>query len=270
MKYLLKSVFISLLFWIHAHAAMVETEAVPGGVVEFALNINTEIPPTVTYNGHQAVATRAADGWHAILGIPLSAELGEHLFEVNGKSFHFEVHEKKYPTQHVKLNNERKVNPNAEDMRRITQEKQQITAALAQSWGNWVGEPAFPMQKPVNGKIGNGRFGARRVFNGQPRQPHTGLDLIVGQGTPILAPADGEVVDVGDYFFNGNTVFLSHGQGVITMFCHMQDFSVEVGQKVRRGEVLGTVGKTGRATGPHLHWGVWMNHTWINPELVMK
>jgi len=108
------------------------------------------------------------------------------------------------------------------------------------------------------------------VFNGQPRQPHTGLDLTIAQGTPILAPADGVVVDVGDYFFNGNTVFLSHGQGLITMYCHLNDFAVKVGQQVRRGDTLGTVGMTGRATGPHLHWGVWLNHTWVNPELVTR
>ena len=269
MKNFLKySWFICVLFGYQAHANLVQTEAVPGGVVKFRLNFSSETPPTVMYAGYQAVVIRDQQGWHAILGIPLSATIGTHTFEFNGKQINFEVRDKAYPTQHVKLNDKRKVNPNAEDMQRITLEKQQISAALSQPWRDWIGDVALPLQKPVNGKLGNGRFGSRRVFNGQPRQPHTGLDITVAQGTPIRAPADGVVVDVDDYFFNGKTVFLSHGQGVMTMYCHLNDFAVQVGQQVQRGDVLGTVGKTGRATGPHLHWGVWMNHTWVNPELV--
>jgi|JFJP01.1.fsa_nt_gi murein DD-endopeptidase MepM/ murein hydrolase activator NlpD len=269
-KFLKYSWLISLLFWSQVQANFVQTEAVPGGVVEFRLNFMGEMPPTVMYAGQRVAVIRDQQGWHAVLGIPLTAKLGTHTFEFNGKTYQFTVQDKAYPTQQVRLNNKRQVNPNAEDMQRITLEKQQISAALSQKWTDWVGEATLPLQKPVNGTLGKGRFGARRVFNGQPRQPHTGLDLTIAQGTPILAPADGVVVDVGDYFFNGNTVFLSHGQGLITMYCHLNDFAVKVGQQVRRGDTLGTVGMTGRATGPHLHWGVWLNHTWVNPELVTR
>lgn len=267
MKTFLKYSWLISLLWCHAYADIIQNEAVPGGVVELPLNITGETPPTVIYSGYRAVVIRDEKGWNAVLGIPLSAKTGAHLFKADGKSFRFQVLPKAYPTQHITLNDKRKVNPNTEDMQRITLEKQQIATVLSPKWTDWVGGVALPLQVPVNNAPG-GRFGARRVFNGQPRQPHTGLDLTVPLGTPIVASADGVVVDAGDYFFNGNTVFLSHGQGMITMYCHMQDFAVQVGQRVQRGEVIGTVGMTGRATGPHLHWGVWMNHTWVNPKLV--
>jgi murein DD-endopeptidase MepM/ murein hydrolase activator NlpD len=119
---------------------------------------------------------------------------------------------------------------------------------------------------PVNGRLA-GRFGLHRFFNGEPRAPHAGLDVAVALGTPIKASAQGQVLAVDDYFFNGKTVFIDHGNGLLTMYCHLEQIDVKPGDTVSKGQHIGLSGKTGRATGPHLHWSVVLNGAMVDPEL---
>ena len=124
------------------------------------------------------------------------------------------------------------------------------------------------MIKPVNG-IYTSPFGLKRFFNGQPRKPHSGIDIAAAEGTAIKAPASGVIALTGDFFFNGQRVFIDNGQGLVSMMCHMSRIDVQEGQEIKQGEIIGAVGKTGRATGPHVHWTVSLNNARVNPFLFM-
>jgi murein DD-endopeptidase MepM/ murein hydrolase activator NlpD len=119
---------------------------------------------------------------------------------------------------------------------------------------------------PAEGELSS-RFGLRRFFNEKPRNPHSGLDLAVARGTPVKASSSGKVLAADNYFFNGKTVFIDHGNGLVTMYCHLDKFKVKAGQKVEKGQLIGLSGMTGRATGPHLHWSVMLNGEMVDPEL---
>ena len=242
---------------------------VPGGVV--IIPINSKDRPKAFFYDKRVLVIGESQNWKAIIGIPLKIELGEHKLKVvsNGveANYLFEVVGKAYEAQYLTIKNKRQVNPNKEDMLRITRERKLISKAKI----NWREIDNVPLRfiKPAKGPFSSS-FGLRRFFNNPPRNPHSGLDIAAETGTPIVAPAAGIVTNAGDYFFNGKTVFLDHGQGLITMYCHMENISVEEGDIVDVNDLLGTIGSTGRVTGAHLHWSVILNNTTVEPLLFLK
>ena len=258
-----------LLINIPASAARVlpQQSAVPGGVVIIPIDAALDSKPSVEYNKQQVMVLKQQQKWLAVVGIPLTAKIGRQTLIIKsaGKTTQtsFEIADKAYPTQHIEIKDDGKVNPNNFDMKRINAEKAAINAAL-EYWTE--GDVALNFAWPIEGRI-SGLFGRRRVFNGQPRNPHSGMDIAAPTGTEIHAPANGVIRNTGDYFFNGNTVFIDHGQGLVTMFCHMDSIGVTAGQRIKQGDVIGTVGMTGRVTGPHLHLGVSLNDARVEPRL---
>lgn len=227
-------------------------------------------PPPVVRWGDRPLAVTTKRGQHfALLGIPLDTLPGTLEIHISSgattTSRSIPIGIKNYAEQRLTIKDQRKVEPNQDDLARITREKT-TTDAIKRSFSDRSVQTDFVL--PSNGPLSS-RFGLRRIFNGQPRNPHAGLDVAVGTGAPVKAPADGIVVNIGDYFFNGQTVFVDHGQGLISAYMHLSRIDVRHDQPVKKGEILGTVGATGRVTGPHLHWAVILNNTPVDPELFL-
>ena len=243
---------------------------VPGGIAY------VEIPggataPVATVDGRRVAVIRRDDHWIALIGIGLATPVGSQKVRVETAEGRvdvpFSISDKRYRTQHLTVKNQRHVEPNADDLRRIEAETARSDAALSKF--TITSTAAFELLPPVDG-LASDSYGSRRFFNGQPRKPHSGMDIAAAKGTPIRAPADGNVVDAGDFFFNGNTLFIDHGYGLVTMYCHLDSIKVKVGEQVTRGQLIGSVGATGRVTGAHLHWGVALNRAMVDPALFLE
>ncbi|HZX30442.1 MAG TPA: peptidoglycan DD-metalloendopeptidase family protein [Rhodocyclaceae bacterium] len=242
----------------------------PGGVAVVPLDDWGDVPPKVSFGDRTPVAVaRHQARWYALLGISLDAAPGPIHLNVVGRNsartIDVTVGRKDYPTQRLTIRDKRKVEPNPDDELRILAEKE-ITDRIKTAYAERELDPDFIL--PAKGPLSS-RFGLRRIFNGLPRNPHAGLDVAVGIGAPIRAPSSGVVVNTGDYFFNGNTVFVDHGRGLVSAYMHLSRIDVKEGQTVKRGDLLGAVGSTGRVTGPHLHWAVFLNGTAVDPELFL-
>lgn len=240
---------------------------VPGGIAIIHLEPGNDAG--YRFRDKPVLVTKIEGKSRALVGLPLNLEPGEHFIErrnVNQvfKKF-FKVNQKQYSTQHITITDDRKVNPYASDMDRILAEKaRQQKAANHYS----MVDVDVNFLVPVEG-IRTGSFGRRRVFNGQKRRPHSGMDIAADQGTPVRAPSAGTVIELGDFFFSGNLVYIEHGQGMISLFAHLSEINVSLGEQVAKGQIIGKVGATGRVTGPHLHWSLGLNGNWIDPALFL-
>jgi murein DD-endopeptidase MepM/ murein hydrolase activator NlpD len=244
---------------------------VPGGVAIVDLGVSATAPEA-RFGAHRAAVVQQGERWLAIVGIPLATRPGKQTLEVTApepRKLSFTVLDKRYRTQRLTIENQRQVTPNEEDLKRIAAEQARSDMALSRHTVLEQSEFSFALSSPVAG-VRSDSFGFKRIFNGEARNPHSGMDIAAKTGTPIVSPADGTVVELGDFFFNGNTLYVDHGLGLVTMYCHLSAIDVQLGQHVKRGELLGKVGATGRVTGPHLHFGVTLNRAMVDPSLLLE
>ena len=248
-----------------------EHRPVPGGVAVVEIARDTPQAPRVWFEERRVITVQDGNRWLAIVGLPLRQKTGKAVLSVlidgNKDKVKFEVENKQYPEQRITVKNPRHVNPNKEDLARIAQDSKRI--GTAKRHYSEAAPVNLRLKPPVYGERSSA-FGLRRFFNGEARNPHSGMDIAAATGTPIKAPADGVVIEAGDFFFNGNTIFLDHGQGLVTMYCHLNRIDIKQGERVKTGAVIGQVGMTGRVTGPHLHWGVILNGNLVDPELLLS
>ena len=259
----LSTVVLALLLAVSAFA---DEAAWPGGIARLDLGPAEGAPPVVEFDGRRVLVMNDEGQWRAVVGVPLSAATGRaNLSVANGITMSFDVNEHQYVEEHLQVA-QSYVSLSEENLARYHRERKVIDAAL----NNWRDVPvdSVSLTSPVDGPRSSS-FGKRRFFNDEPRNPHTGMDIAVPEGTPVLAPKGGVVSETGDFYFNGNTVFLDHGQGLVTMYCHLSEIGVEKGQAVSTGETIGLVGKTGRVTGAHLHFGTYLNGNAVDPALLL-
>lgn len=259
-----------LLFGAGSALALPRHAPVPGGVAVLKLAPAATAMPTVSFGALPQPVLRQRGRWVALIGIPLDASPGpgEALVDAAGERrvLHFEIRAKRYPTQRLRIADQRLVEPPPELAARVAAEQQRLKALKRHF--SAADEPETDFALPATGRL-TSRFGVRRVLNGQPRSPHSGLDLALANGRPVGAPAAGTVLAVEDFYFSGNTVVVDHGRGVLTLYAHLSRIDVAVGQRLRRGEAIGRSGTSGRATGPHLHWAVIVGGSSVDPELFL-
>lgn len=248
--------------------------AVPGGVAHIILNQPyTKTLQAKFQNQSCMVLAHPANTKQSLVlvGIPLNAKPGHYPLEVRinhrWQTLQFKVASKQYVTEKLTIPNQRKVTPLKQDYQRINDEQTRIVR-LYQTYSKDIPDQ-LTFKTPIQGRRSSS-FGKRRIMNGIPKQPHSGMDIAAPTGTPIKAPLAGIVLEAKSYFFGGNTVLLDHGHGLITGYAHMDKIQVKIGDQVQVGDILGTVGMTGRVTGPHLHWSVNLNGVRVDPALFIS
>ena len=258
---------VTCLFVCLSAIAIADDGAWPGGIAYIDLGAASGIPPVVQYGGKRVLVMSKDGHWRAAIGVNLGAAVGAATITLaDGKSFAFDVREHAYREQRLEVA-PGYVSLSEENLARVGRDRKIIDAAL----NNWRDAPLddVSLTAPVDGPRSSS-FGLRRFFNDEPRSPHSGMDIAVPTGEAVLAPRDGVVTATGDFYFNGNTVILDHGQGFVTLYCHLSKIGAEKGQIISAGETLGAVGATGRVTGPHLHFGTYLNGTAIDPALLLE
>lgn len=208
-----------------------------------------------------------AEGWFGLAALPLdSAGVFELVVSYrqagrrHERRYAIPVRERSYPSSRLRVAGRGERRPEVQE--RIRRERERIRRALHSSGGEWLPTAAFEWPRPPEF---TSPFGQRRVFNGVTRSRHLGLDLRGAGGAPVRAPAAGRVLLVGDFFYQGNAVYLDHGLGLVTGYFHLSSIEVREGDRVAAGELLGRVGSTGRSTAPHLHWSAYVEGENVDP-----
>jgi len=245
---------------------------VPGGIARIRLGA-ADTAPRARVGERRVLVVRESGEWIAVVGIALSAQPGSRVVvdvdraaPPTGTRHHeIIVTPKTYASQHLKVK-PGQVDLSPEDLARFKRERAHLDRVL----GTFTEEPpsSLALTQPTPGRRSSS-FGLRRYFNGVARSPHGGMDIAAPTGTPIVAATAGRVLDIGNYFFSGHTIVLDHGSGLLTLYAHLSAVDASIGQSVDAGAPIGKVGATGRVTGPHLHFTVYLNATAVDPALFL-
>ena len=224
--------------------------------------------PSLAVAGRPVVLAPSTDGWVGIAALPLDSagyQPVELVYRRAGRSeektFVVPVIPRVYPSTRIRISGGRRWDPEVDA--RIARERALIDEALRSSGPEWLPREPFEWPRPA---VRTSPFGQRRTFNGNLASRHMGLDLRGRSGEPVRAPAAGLVVLTGNFYYQGNAVYLDHGLGVVSAYFHFSRTDVEMGDLVEAGQVIGAVGSTGRSTAPHLHWSAYVGGTNIDPE----
>jgi len=255
---------------VRAQVGLPQAAAVPGGVAIVELGA-AATRPAATFGGRPVLVLEQGAAWSAVVGIGLATDTRQRqTLEVRDaagreRQVAFSLQSKQYAEQRLAVA-PRHVDLSPANLARHERERVHLADVLRRFSPR---EPAtLRLLVPTSGPRSSS-FGLRRIFNGQARNPHSGMDIAASTGEPVLSAAAGEVLDTGDYFFNGNTVIVDHGQGFLTLYCHLSAIDTARGASLDAGAPIGKVGATGRVTGAHLHFSVYLNATAVDPALFL-
>ena len=256
------------------HAELSSAQVVDGSILLITVKTPVQDPKiTGTFETNEfsffASPDRGAGTYEGIMAVPFNHKAGEAKItihasagtETKNEELSFNIVDGNYPSEALKVD-ERRVNPRKKDMKRINREIKEVHKIYAITTPHkfWSGPFLLPIQSDVTSQ-----FGTKRMFNGEMQTFHRGLDLRAKTGTPIHSAAPGKVVLAKSLFFTGNTVLIDHGYGIYTLYAHMSRIKVKLGQELADHKLIGLSGKTGRVSGPHLHWGAIVQRTQVNP-----
>lgn len=262
---------LALLLAFPALAAPDAPADAPGRVARVPLGVG-EPAPKAWLDGRRLMVRRERGEWVALAGIPLSANAGAKLqVEVDYGGGRREARTvavlgKKYLIQHLTVPADQADLP-PEQLARYQQEREHLARVLRTFTER--GPATLAMKQPVEGRR-SGTFGLRRIINGVPRSPHSGMDIAAPTGAPVAAARAGRVIDAGEYVFLGRTLVLDHGQGLLSLYAHLDAIHAAPGDRVAAGATVGEVGTTGRVTGPHLHFSVYLNAVSVDPAIFLR
>lgn len=230
---------------------------------------NARGPVEGTFQGREVYFNPSRESVKAMVGINLYAKPGKYqlTLSADGKTLKrtIAVKKKHYPVQRLTLPKDMVI-LTPENAARVRRDSKKFKAVWPEETGRlWKGN----FVNPLSGEV-RSQFGLKRIINKIPKSSHSGVDVSGDMGAPVRAPNDGVAVLIDDMFYSGISLVLDHGQGIYTMFFHLSKITVKPGQNVKKGDVIGLVGSTGRSTGPHLHWGVRMQGTRVDPLLLLK
>ncbi|MDR2152444.1 MAG: peptidoglycan DD-metalloendopeptidase family protein [Helicobacteraceae bacterium] len=245
----------------------------PGGAAIAPLGAFGETAPLAFYRDRRVRVDKLPNGeWAAIVGVSIDAKpntvgyVSYRTIEGKTGTVSFKIGKKEYPVQRLTIDKSMEA-LDEKTLQRVAKERETIARALAEFSETFKGETQ--MRAPLIAPISS-QFGMKRIINQTPRRPHSGTDLAAPKGTPILAPSDGVTALADNHFYCGNFVLLNHGEGLFTLYCHLDRGAVTTGREVKTGDTIGYVGATGRVTGAHLHWSAALNGAWFDPLLLVS